>query len=280
MSATRLLWAQVAPKFGPFIPHRLPLSTIGASLPRLGNFAPLPVPFVSTRRVSPIANMKAPGIGLGNVRTLFISSQDRLSGRVGHSLAGTSFLGPLATLAKPNSSSPFLRFRSTWHNQAARRPSGSSRAAATPKQSSYKTPSLNYFDRNPSYLIYLIIGICTAVFLAWQYAQQSWQKFGDRSLANFMANNFLCSWDGVMAGRWWTLLTSTFSHNERECSLLSALCVPPSHCQPHFLFFQQCTSSSTCLFFTLLARPSSKLSALAFSPNSFWFLVLLHPSSA
>jgi membrane associated rhomboid family serine protease len=37
-----------------------------------------------------------------------------------------------------------------------------------------------------------------------------WTGFVDQS---FMIQNFLVSWDSIMDGRWWTLLTSAFSHN-------------------------------------------------------------------
>lgn len=86
---------------------------------------------------------------------------------------------------------------------------------AAPRTSTVSRKYFSYFDRNPNHLIYTLIGISLAVFLAWQYAIQSAQQFGDFKLLNFMRNNFLCDYNGVMRGKWWTLLTSTFSHNER-----------------------------------------------------------------
>jgi membrane associated rhomboid family serine protease len=52
----------------------------------------------------------------------------------------------------------------------------------------------------PVVLIFLIIN--AAVFAAWLWYGGS----------PFMVDNFLVSWDGLAAGRWWTLLTSEFSH--------------------------------------------------------------------
>lgn len=52
----------------------------------------------------------------------------------------------------------------------------------------------------PVTLIFLILN--AAVFAAWLYLGQS----------PFMIENFLVSADGLAAGRWWTLLTSEFSH--------------------------------------------------------------------
>ena len=48
--------------------------------------------------------------------------------------------------------------------------------------------------------VLLILNI--AVFICWQILP-----------VEFMAENFLVSWTGVMSGRFWTLLTSVFSHN-------------------------------------------------------------------
>lgn len=53
-------------------------------------------------------------------------------------------------------------------------------------------------------LIYPIIALNVAVFVCWHLL--------DRSDTGFMAQNFLVSWDGLLQGRLWTLLTSVFSH--------------------------------------------------------------------
>lgn len=52
----------------------------------------------------------------------------------------------------------------------------------------------------PVVLVFLIIN--AAVFGLWVSLGQS----------PFMLDNFLVSWDGLAAGRWWTLVTSEFSH--------------------------------------------------------------------
>lgn len=51
----------------------------------------------------------------------------------------------------------------------------------------------------------LIIAINIVVFLMWRTA--------GGAESQFMIDNFLVSWDGLLAGRWWTLITSVFSHN-------------------------------------------------------------------
>lgn len=48
-----------------------------------------------------------------------------------------------------------------------------------------------------------IIAINVAVFLAWGYAP--WYEY--------MGENFTVSFDGLVEGRYWTLVTSVFSHN-------------------------------------------------------------------
>jgi membrane associated rhomboid family serine protease len=52
----------------------------------------------------------------------------------------------------------------------------------------------------PVVLVFLAIN--TGVFGLWLILGQS----------SFMVENFLVSWDALVAGRWWTLLTSEFSH--------------------------------------------------------------------
>jgi rhomboid-like protein len=51
----------------------------------------------------------------------------------------------------------------------------------------------------------LIIVINVAVYLAWAY--------GGPARMDFMADNFLVSWSHLAEGRYWTLITSEFSHN-------------------------------------------------------------------
>ncbi len=56
-----------------------------------------------------------------------------------------------------------------------------------------------------AWLVTVIIIINVVVFLLWQTA--------DEARLLFMEDNFTVSWDGLMAGRYWTLVTSVFSHN-------------------------------------------------------------------
>lgn len=51
----------------------------------------------------------------------------------------------------------------------------------------------------------LIILLNVLVFLAWQYAGEAGFEF--------MVQNFLVSWTALSEGRYWTLLSSAFSHN-------------------------------------------------------------------
>ena len=50
------------------------------------------------------------------------------------------------------------------------------------------------------------IGINIVVYLAWQFATDSLE------LAQLMVLNFLTSWDSLLSGHLWTLLTSAYSH--------------------------------------------------------------------
>lgn len=53
----------------------------------------------------------------------------------------------------------------------------------------------------------VLIVINVIVFVAWQMSAQHAEQF------YFMANNFLISWTALTEGRYWTLITSVFSHN-------------------------------------------------------------------
>lgn len=61
--------------------------------------------------------------------------------------------------------------------------------------------------------IYGLIGVNVAVFLLWQYAVQSWQRFRDPALYQWLTKNFILNENNIMAGRIWTLLTACFSHS-------------------------------------------------------------------
>jgi rhomboid-like protein len=56
-----------------------------------------------------------------------------------------------------------------------------------------------------AWLVSLIIAVNVVVFVLWQ-------SDDPRQLA-FMEDNFAVSWDALAAGRYWTLLTSVFSHS-------------------------------------------------------------------
>ncbi|KAK4542385.1 hypothetical protein LTR36_006842 [Oleoguttula mirabilis] len=58
--------------------------------------------------------------------------------------------------------------------------------------------------------VYLIIGLNTAMFGLWQYALAK----RDSKLLQKLHNNATCSWENVRAGRYWTLVTSAFTHTE------------------------------------------------------------------
>jgi membrane associated rhomboid family serine protease len=62
------------------------------------------------------------------------------------------------------------------------------------------------FPRRRPFVVPLIILINVLVFVAWTRAAM-------HGNTDWMEDNFLVSWDSLMAGRYWTLLTSVFSHN-------------------------------------------------------------------
>lgn len=56
-----------------------------------------------------------------------------------------------------------------------------------------------------SWLIGIILVLNIAVFVAW--------NFGSPITERFLVENFLVSWNGLVEGRYWVLLTSVFSHS-------------------------------------------------------------------
>ena len=62
--------------------------------------------------------------------------------------------------------------------------------------------------QNATTATWAIIGLNTAVFGAWQYAQRPTQWQLNRDLAK----HFVLSWEAVKAGRHYTMITSAFSH--------------------------------------------------------------------
>jgi membrane associated rhomboid family serine protease len=64
---------------------------------------------------------------------------------------------------------------------------------------------------NPLHVVYVIMALNAIVFLLWQYAISSWQRFRDPALYNWMWKNFILCMPNITEGRIWTLVTSTFS---------------------------------------------------------------------
>ncbi|RKO91130.1 hypothetical protein BDK51DRAFT_13696, partial [Blyttiomyces helicus] len=62
-------------------------------------------------------------------------------------------------------------------------------------------------------VIWGLIGVNAVVFCFWQLGFNERAR-GDSRLLRFMSENFLLSVNSVMSGRWWTMLTCNFSHNE------------------------------------------------------------------
>ncbi|KAL0087143.1 hypothetical protein F4703DRAFT_1735708 [Phycomyces blakesleeanus] len=66
---------------------------------------------------------------------------------------------------------------------------------------------------NPMIVVNGIIGINSAVFGMWYYANESARSFGDPSWLYFMRRNFTASPEGIREGRIHTLFTACISHS-------------------------------------------------------------------
>ncbi|GJE84614.1 rhomboid-domain-containing protein [Phanerochaete sordida] len=70
-----------------------------------------------------------------------------------------------------------------------------------------------WLDSIPSNTIFWgVLGINAAVFAAWQLSRALYQSSGDASLFLKLQRNFTVSMQNISAGRIWTLLTASFSH--------------------------------------------------------------------
>ncbi|KAI8086996.1 uncharacterized protein B0P05DRAFT_533248 [Gilbertella persicaria] len=69
-------------------------------------------------------------------------------------------------------------------------------------------------DLDPNKVLWTLIGTNATVFLGWQYAIQSYKQFGDPAWLEWMSRHFVSSEDAVNHGRYHTLLTSVFSHQD------------------------------------------------------------------
>ncbi|KAI0650046.1 hypothetical protein C8Q79DRAFT_363814 [Trametes meyenii] len=64
------------------------------------------------------------------------------------------------------------------------------------------------------YIFWGIIGLNGVVFASWKLAWVKYQSTGDRSSYTWMLENFISSSENMHAGRWWTLVTACFSHED------------------------------------------------------------------
>ncbi|WFD03258.1 rhomboid protease [Malassezia obtusa] len=67
---------------------------------------------------------------------------------------------------------------------------------------------------SPSTVLFVLFGLNAAVFGVWWYARDSATRYGDLRLYRFMMRNFTSGEPNLREGRWWTLLTACFSHQE------------------------------------------------------------------
>ncbi|KAH9007083.1 rhomboid-domain-containing protein [Lactarius hatsudake] len=84
------------------------------------------------------------------------------------------------------------------------------------------------FDNTPPvYIIFGILGINGAVFAAWSYVQMFqgtlYRPPSAKWLARWLQDNFINSYENLRDGRFWTLVTSTFSHAQFGHALFNGL---------------------------------------------------------
>ncbi|GMK54086.1 hypothetical protein CspeluHIS016_0106720 [Cutaneotrichosporon spelunceum] len=119
-------------------------------------------------------------------------------------------------LQRAFSSSPLGRIRDHYN-----RSSGS--GSPPPRPGVIATIRARVNRWNPTYVVYAIMALNLIIFLAWQYAISSWQRFRDPALYNWLWKNFILSIPNITEGRIWTLITSTFSQMSTSHILLNML---------------------------------------------------------
>ncbi|KAI9510432.1 rhomboid-domain-containing protein [Russula earlei] len=89
--------------------------------------------------------------------------------------------------------------------------------------------SQRFNDIPKNYILYGILGINGVIFAAWTYVQMFQgttyisRPPSARWLARWLQDNFINSYENLRQGRFWTLVTSTFSHAEPGHALLNGL---------------------------------------------------------
>eukprot|EP00053_Salpingoeca_punica_P007138 m.65912 g.65912 ORF g.65912 m.65912 type:complete len:359 (+) comp14016_c0_seq2:581-1657(+) len=70
-----------------------------------------------------------------------------------------------------------------------------------------------YYEHRPFAGVYIMMGVNTAVFCMWKYAELRVSSLRDFSLERWMYNNFTVSVEALESGRLWTAFTANISHN-------------------------------------------------------------------
>ncbi|KAG5459063.1 MAG: hypothetical protein BJ554DRAFT_593 [Olpidium bornovanus] len=75
---------------------------------------------------------------------------------------------------------------------------------------------------DPHRTVYVLLGINTAVFVAWKYAEELYRQEGNWKFLAFMRRNFSAGYlSSVRDGRVWTFLTAAYSHRDFSHFLLN-----------------------------------------------------------
>ena len=103
---------------------------------------------------------------------------------------------------------PYAFFTETTCRSGLNQPASFSNVFSRTFGTGLRYDALNSFRTNRN-VLWAIIGLNTAVFATWRYAIET----RDSKLLRQLQNNFTMSIDNWKEGRWWTVLTSSFSHN-------------------------------------------------------------------
>ena len=74
------------------------------------------------------------------------------------------------------------------------------------------TSSRSYLIKR--YIVFGIVGLNVSIFVTWRVAISRARESGDYSLLAWMDRNCILSSSNLSAGRYWTIITSAFSHHD------------------------------------------------------------------
>jgi membrane associated rhomboid family serine protease len=118
---------------------------------------------------------------------------------------------PKVSPAQRSQTSPRQAIPERWKNEYDQKKTTQDQSRIENRAAAYRAGQI--LDQ---WVIWVIGGINVIIFLVWQFAENAAHRFKDPELYITMWQNFICSIPNLEAGRYWSILTSCFSHATLE----------------------------------------------------------------